>query len=126
MKKPNTKQRKKVIISSQSILVKFGLSTIVTVIKTNNGPQAIHSPHKLAGEATFKTSIHTPPQFQNAINTFAVKPIDTICKAISNGIRVFVLPICQILKHNAINIIPNPPKLVNTEAAYHGPKETPE
>jgi len=55
IRNPATRERKKVIISSQSILVSSGLSTIVTVMNIRSGPLAHHSPQIDAGEATLKS-----------------------------------------------------------------------
>jgi hypothetical protein len=52
MKKPVIRHMKNVTIRNISIFDKCGLSTNVTTIKTKRGPQAHHSPHMAAGDAT--------------------------------------------------------------------------
>jgi len=52
--RPAIMHRKKEPISIQSTLLKWGLLSKETTTNTNSGPQAIHSPHIAAGDATLK------------------------------------------------------------------------
>ena len=103
IRKPNTKERKKVLIISQSILDNLLFSSDAMTIKRSKGPQAIHSPHSEAGEATLKTnkwvcsslnyesafmikiiypriSMHIPPQSNSIARNVAIVAIDTLLR----------------------------------------------
>jgi hypothetical protein len=54
---PVTRHTKNETIRKISILESSGLSTKVTTMKTSSGPQAHHSPHIAAGEATLQTEV---------------------------------------------------------------------
>ena len=76
MMNPVTKHASNVAIKNQSIWVKSSLLSMVTVMKIKSGPQAHHSAQIAAGDATFSTSIHEPPQLKTNAKNVAIVPYD--------------------------------------------------